>query len=289
MKKIAIVLMFVNCSFTIIYGQKNLITDSTMILGLTTKDCAIGKSFDDRYCIKYNDKNLPKGTSVVVCGIKECEGMQLIGLESTRFYEVFYRKKAYFIDSRDLKISDDYQFEDIRAYFSEIDTIPPKGYKAYWFKFNAERTAQVAYDIQLHNIMKFLYDCKPVGLAILQWSFFKESEYTEGMSAKVEVFNPTSKTIKYLWFTFIGYNPVGDPVVDLKKGTSSITVKAVGPIDPDKNGSYEFKYVWFTDLTETAKISSIKVQYMDGSFKTLFKPKSVMLDDKSYEWLTESD
>jgi hypothetical protein len=109
------------------------------------------------------------------------------------------------------------------------------------------------------------------------------------MIQKHVVFNPTSKTIKYFWFTFIGYNPVGDPVVDFKRRTSSITVKAVGPIDPNKNGSYEFKYVWFTDLAETAKISSIKVQYMDGSFKTIFNLKPVMLDDKSYNWLNEGD
>jgi hypothetical protein len=42
-----------------------------------------------------------------------------------------------------------------------------------------------------------------------------------------------------------------------------------GPIKPDENGSYNFKYTWFTDLVQRVKITQIKVQYMDGSFKTI--------------------
>ena len=54
-------------------------------------------------------------------------------------------------------------------------------------------------------------------------------------------------------------------------------MKGVGPIKPEENGTYEYKYVWFTDLVETAKILSIKIQYMDGSFKTVVNPKEIML------------
>jgi hypothetical protein len=36
------------------------------------------------------------------------------------------------------------------------------------------------------------------------------------------------------------------------------------------------KYTWFTDLVQKVKITQIKVQYMDGSFKTINNPK-VML------------
>jgi hypothetical protein len=169
------------------------------------------------------------------------------------------------------------------------DSINSSKNKQYLFRFNAERMAKLIYESEIDSISTFLDGCKKAGLVMLNWSFYKESEYTEGMSAKVEVYNPTKKTIKYIWLTFIGYNPVGDKVIDTRKGTSNITVNAVGPINPNENGAYEFKYVWFTDLVKTAKISLIKVQYMDGSFKTIINPKSISLKEEYYNFLKEQE
>jgi len=96
-------------------------------------------------------------------------------------------------------------------------------------------------------------------------------------------------TIKYLWFTFVGYNAVDDKIIDRKRGSSNITVKAIGPIKPDESGSYDYTYVWFTDLVETAVISNIKVQYMDGTFKTISNPKEIMLKKDLYNLIFEDE
>lgn len=128
-------------------------------------------------------------------------------------------------------------------------------------------------------LTKFLKNGRIKGLTLLVSVIYDESEYTEGTSAKFVVYNPTQKTIKYLWFTVVGFNPVGDKVIDRVKGVSNITLKGVGPIEKDESGTYEFDYVWFTDMVETFKIISIKVQYMDNTIKTISNVKEITFTD----------
>lgn len=94
---------------------------------------------------------------------------------------------------------------------------------------------------------------------------------TEGYSstgANFEIFNPSKKTIKYIWFTFAGQNAVND-LVRLPNGHYYKTVKGIGPIGSYETGAWSFEYVWFTDIVEYLRLSTIKIQYMDGSVRTL--------------------
>jgi hypothetical protein len=63
----------------------------------------------------------------------------------------------------------------------------------------------------------------------------------------------------------------------------------VGPIEPEASGSYDFDYVWHSDLVEEAKITSIKIQYMDGSVKTITSIGSVMLEKNLYDYIQDED
>jgi hypothetical protein len=73
----------------------------------------------------------------------------------------------------------------------------------------------------------------------LNWSFYDESEYTEGTGTRIEVYNPTNKSIKYLWFSFVGYNAVDDILVIVEQ-VQNYNIKRCRSIKPDENGSYEF-------------------------------------------------
>ena len=73
------------------------------------------------------------------------------------------------------------------------------------------------------------------------------------------------------------------------KGVKNITVKSIGPIKPDESGLYTFEYVWYTDIVETAKITNIKIQYMDGTFKTITVPDKVIMSDSLLKILDEQD
>ena len=96
------------------------------------------------------------------------------------------------------------------------------------------------------------------------------SDYTEGTGIEIFFYNPTKQDIKYITITFQGYNAVDDPV------GRPVTRKCIGPIAPDASVSYDFDYVWLTDIIDYAKIKSIVVQYRNGSTKTIYNPQSVM-------------
>lgn len=251
-------------------------TDSTSAVGIVSEDCFVGKSVGT-YCINEVDKNLTKGTPILISGILNCK--KSYSNETNQYYKIIHNNKTYFIEKEKIKTFD--------GYYEQIEAMPTE--KANTFEKHANYIAEILYDGNTKKALSFLDGCKSKGLSILSWSTYDESEYTEGTSAKIKVYNPTSKTIKYLWFTFIGYNPVDDKIVDRKRGTSNITVKGVGPIKPEASGSYEYTYVWFTDLVETAKVSNIKVEYMDGTIKNITNPKEIMLPQKLYDVIFEED
>lgn len=113
----------------------------------------------------------------------------------------------------------------------------------------------------LKQATDFYERAKQQGAAV-DWTCYDESEYTDGTSFKFEFTNLAKKRVKYVNIAFRGYNAVDDPVGGV------ISKQCVGPIEPDESATYRFEYAWFTDVVEYAKITSLRVQYMDGSVKT---------------------
>lgn len=114
-------------------------------------------------------------------------------------------------------------------------------------------------------------------LNIVKWSVYDESRYTDGTGINFEFYNPTKKTIKYITVNYVGYNAVDDKVSSRGKYTQ--TAKCVGPIEPGEDATYQFTYVWFTDIVDYAKLISIKVQYKDGTIKTITHPNKIVWED----------
>jgi hypothetical protein len=252
-----------------------IVTDSTLVMGVVSEDYTSICNDVSTYCSCYS-KDLDKGTIVIVSGIKTCN---LSYSGSEYFFEIFYKNKAYYIKKDNLQFSKDIN------YFSEISKLSEE--QATTFKSNAQYSATIAHNQTLNEALSFLETCKTKGLAILHWNIYDESEYTDGTSFKIEFYNPTKKTIKYITTTIVGYNPVGDRVYNSRKQSYNCQVKSVGPIEPEASGSYSFDYVWFTDMVETAKIISIVVQYMDGTTKTLTNPESIRLRRNLYRYLQD--
>jgi hypothetical protein len=123
---------------------------------------------------------------------------------------------------------------------------------------------------------------------MLDWTLYDESEYTNGSSIRFEIYNPTKKTIKYIWFYVKGINPVGDAVVG-RNGKSIVELKGVGPIEYNNSGTYNFEYVWYTDLVHKSRITSIKVQYMDNSIKIIQSPNEIMMPSDLSEFINSQN
>lgn len=104
-------------------------------------------------------------------------------------------------------------------------------------------------------------------------------EYSTGATFKI--YNPSKKTIKYIWFTVGGENPVGDLVGS--KGNYYKTVKGIGPVESNGIAEWDFQYLWYTNIVETLRITTIKIQYMDNTVKTLKYNEGMYIGNEAYE------
>jgi hypothetical protein len=231
-----------------------------LIFGVVDGNVPVSSTINGSDNIYLNDKTLVIVSSL----IKDSDG---------GIFEIYYKNKKLYINTDFLKISKEDQKSFDKGEASELDSIKSKAFYA----------AEVIYKNDLKKAIAFLDNTKTKGLAVLNWNYYDESEYTNGTSTKIEVYNPMKKTIKYIWFSFVGYNAVGDIVSS--KGQTIRTVKAIGPIKEKETGSYEFPYVWLTDIVQTAKLKSIKIQYMDGTFKLVPLPSAIILPKNLYDIL----
>ena len=122
---------------------------------------------------------------------------------------------------------------------------------------------------------------KKYGLSIVEWKVYDESEYTDGTGIRFTFYNPSKSMIKYITITFVGYNAVDDPV------GRAITKKCIGPIEPDESAEYSFEYTWYTDIVEYAKIRSIKVDYKNGTSKTITNINNIEWSDDLYDFIND--
>jgi hypothetical protein len=145
-----------------------------------------------------------------------------------------------------------------------------------------ERKEEALRELRGKNLINSL---QKAGLAILNYTAFDNSEYTDGTGFRIKFFNPSKKTIKYINISFIGINTVNDKVLNKYGGSYINNVKCVGPIKQYDEAEYEWDYVWFTDIVETIKLVSIKVQYMDGTIKTITDFKNIIVKEDEQIYL----
>lgn len=219
------------------------LTDSTGGIGVLEKYAFIGENYSTYG--SYSDEMTNKDLAVFIAGYKKDS------------YEIVYKGKLYFVSERNLTIHPDTK-NLILSWDAE--------------RQDSFRQKALGLGIQLHlkkleEALKWLKGTSASGLAIYKRQVYDESEYTEGTGIEFELLNTSKKTIKYITFSFTGYNAVDDRVITA--GAAMKTRKGIGPIEPDNSAAYTFEYVWHTDIVEYVRLNSIKIQYMDGSIKTL--------------------
>lgn len=102
------------------------------------------------------------------------------------------------------------------------------------------------------------------GLAILSFSVNGEGSFT---GAEISFWNRSKKIIKYIHVTLQAYNSVDDLI-------STKTVKGVGPIEPNSNGSYNWEEIFYSNVVDYLQIGAIKIEFMDKSIVTLTKAEA---------------
>jgi hypothetical protein len=218
----------------------------------------------DQNCIGGTANVIKSPKSLYVYDYDSCKGQFI----SRLFFKVVYRKTYYSVRGEDLSNAIELVEKISRLSIQDKNNMQAFAYSKSTFE-DSVLAVQEGYKI-IGDRKLMAERLRTVPFALLDYSVYDESSVTEGTGIRFHLFNSSNKTIKYLWFSVTGINPVGDKV-------SSKVLKGVGPLYSFDSGTYEFKYTWLTDVVETAKIDFIKVQYMDGSSKIIKNPKKFKL------------
>lgn len=189
------------------------------------------------------------------------------------YYKAVMDGKAFYIPASKVKLSQEGRLK--------LDSLinSPKETRDAFFEYT-KALSDYRYFTKLEKALNTVNGFATKGVSIPSWSVYDVSEYTDGTGVRFSFHNPTAKTIKYVNVSFVGYNAVDDRVGRV------ISKKCIGPIGPEETASYDFEYAWFTDIVEYAKITSLSVQYMDGTTKVVAKPSSVVWTDEVHEGLS---
>ena len=244
----------------------------SFVLGIVKKDTKSGLLTN--FCNIGSGRTHIKGDALVATKLHICTNKN--DAQTSEFYEVVVNDDLVFVEKDALFIG-----EASRKLLGEIGSEQRES-----FLLKSKETAKVLSINEIEDVLKAVKKTAAQGLTLLSYSPFDVSEHTEGTGFQFEVINPTKKTIKYVIFSLVGLNAVKDPVRTIN-GSKTTTVRGIGPIQPEGNGSYSFDYVWHTDLVESVRVVSIKVDYMDGSTRTISNASQIELTSRQVNALSK--
>lgn len=244
------------------------------ILGVT-KYAKVGNEFTHHYYPAFANSVSLNRKVIMIGGI--LKRMDHYNTEQT-YYLACYHDREFYINANEVELTDEY-----KPCLDTLATMPDSIQGNYW-RWTKD-FAKMYYYKRLGDIYNLKKHHASYGLSVLDWGFGDTSEYTEGTSVHFSFLNPTKKRIKYIYVNLYGTNRVGDRIYE--RGKSLKTLKFIGPIEPGNIGNVSEDYVWFTDLVEHVKITSIKVQYMDGTVKIIKDVGKIIWDSNNYEYFDE--
>lgn len=258
--------------------------DYNVNLNTPTDNCPFGFKFilatvDDTYSTKVGQKILPSRYGADELStydyIKDGTTFFIgdrIKVRGTDYYKGVLDGKAFYIPASNVYLSDDARLK-VDSLVNSSQTVRDE-----FFEF-AKALSHYSHYQNLEKAINTVKGFSSKGISIPSWGVYDVSEYTDGTGIRFTFHNPTNKTIKYVNIGFVGYNGVNDRVGKV------ISKKCIGPIKPDETASYDFEYAWFTDIVEYAKITSLSVQYMDGTTKVVSNPTSIVWSDEIHSGL----
>lgn len=131
---------------------------------------------------------------------------------------------------------------------------------------------------EYHNLLVGLRNKNKV---IWDWSWSYPSEYSSFAEVSIEVLNTFKQKIKYIWFTFNAFNPVDDPIRDGFKGGYDVTVRGIGPVEFGEKANWNFESVFYSKTIQTMRIKQLKIQFFDGTIKTIIKPLQIKTKEEA--------
>jgi hypothetical protein len=232
-------------------------SDSTLVLGEIIKKSYISKRITS-FCSKEADLLLDEGVQLYVINKEICSNSDY--KKKNIFYQVAYNGGLFYIESDRINLKTSFPEEEIKNMSSD---------KFNSWKLYVTSQSKILYVKEEDEANNYFNKAQRHGLVLLSWTMTQKGTLSNITGVRLNFYNPTNKIIKYITTKLIAYNPVGDEIIDRNNKTSIVTVKSIGPLRPQEVGSYDFSNLWYSNLIESAKIINIKVEYMDGSVKTI--------------------
>lgn len=261
---------------------------SKMILANVNTDFSVGKKINsdctlgDTKIYKSTHSQAPKLTQVtdyILCN----NGIP------NMFFEIFDGNDFLYVQDKNIQFTKDTDVDNIKVTLSRRTPDEKsfvrsnvRGLVKYAEEYFLEQKEEEL-SAEKRKALEPFFETEKYGLGFVKYNATSGYSFT---GASFKIFNPSKKTIKYIWFTVAGENAVED-LVKLPGGNYYTTLKGIGPIESYGFGSWEFEHVWFTDIIEYLRISNIKIQYMDGSVRTVKYNENMYIGEKALEEVNE--
>lgn len=105
-----------------------------------------------------------------------------------------------------------------------------------------------------------------------------------GFDLKQTYYNAGDKVIKYLTFSYLPYNAVGDVVRCTVTQKTEARGQITGPIKPNTYDSAEWTSMWYNTTIESVKIVGIHIQFMDNTQEVIEGKDIVFMHDPQSVW-----
>lgn len=288
MKKLYILFLSVPVLFFSQQSEIDTVLLSKMIIANINTDFPVGKKINpdctlgDTKSYKSTHSEAPKLTQVtdyILCN----NGTPNI------FFEIYDGNDFLYVKDSNVQFSKDTDVDNIKVTLSRRTPQEKsfvrsniKGLVKYAEEYFLEQK-EVELSAEKREALEPFFETEKYGIGFIKYNATSGYSFT---GASFKIFNPSKKTIKYIWFTVAGENAVED-LVKLPGGNYYTTLKGIGPIESYGFGSWEFEHVWFTDIIEYLRISHIKIQYMDGSVRTVKYHENMYIGEEALERVNE--
>lgn len=282
-KLLFILLLFPIIAFSQMSAEETALWEK-MTIGFVEKDVMVGKSIDDKCNLVNQSAFIPLlkkyPTTTIVTDYKLCNNGS-----PNLFFEIYDGVSFKYVKTSDVSFNEKIDKDNLKVKFA---TMTPEERK--FLKDNvgimANLMRETEHSISVEKKADEMFETlEPFHLAKKQGIGFITYHPTSNYGitgATFKVYNPSLKTIKYIWFTVAGENAVED-LVRLSNSKYYTTLKGIGPVESEAISTWYFDNIWLTDIIEYLRISTIKIQYMDGSVKSLKYNDDMYIGTAAYD------
>lgn len=238
--------------------SSQVITDSVALIMTGEYNQLLYNKYDSEKCFTKGDyvKGIVNSSVIFPYDISKCK--RYSGSEEY-LVKAYFRGENYFFNmDKSTKMIFDGKILDRENAFEFISNL--SGSDKVLLNMKQKDISLIYFDRLKENVVKEISTFKKYGIAIIEAIPVENYSMT---SARFEILNTSSKTIKYINFTFYGKNRVNDKV------GSNITKRGIGPVESFETAKLDFENVWLTDIVERLKLLSVTITYIDGTVKTI--------------------